>query len=185
VLALVPRVPTVTWGRDELAADEMWNSNSVVRWLLARSGIDPAARPQRDRSRASALARAWPRSRRVGGRVAPVGAARRRRAMAPVDLLLTAALVFAVNIMPAFGPPTWSVLVVLKLSFGIPAVPLVAVGAIAAAAGRYSLARGAWRVARGAWRVARGAWRVARGAWRVARGAWRCGGRLSPSVRRA
>ena len=42
VLALVPHVPTLIWGRDELAAGEMWNSNSVVCWLLARSGIDPA-----------------------------------------------------------------------------------------------------------------------------------------------
>jgi hypothetical protein len=28
------------WGRDELDAGEMWNSNSVVSWLLARSGFD-------------------------------------------------------------------------------------------------------------------------------------------------
>jgi hypothetical protein len=40
LLALVPQVPTPTWGRDELRAGEMWNSNSVVSWLLARSGID-------------------------------------------------------------------------------------------------------------------------------------------------
>lgn len=50
VLALVAGVPTPTWGRDELNAGEMWNSNSVVSWLLVRSGIDageialPAAR---------------------------------------------------------------------------------------------------------------------------------------------
>ena len=42
LLALVPEVPTPVWGRDELAAGEMWNSNSVVAWLLARSGIDAA-----------------------------------------------------------------------------------------------------------------------------------------------
>jgi hypothetical protein len=40
VLDLVPVVPTPTWGRDELHAGEMWNSNSVISWLLARSGID-------------------------------------------------------------------------------------------------------------------------------------------------
>ena len=28
------------WGRDELRAGEMWNSNSFIAWLLARSGID-------------------------------------------------------------------------------------------------------------------------------------------------
>jgi hypothetical protein len=40
VLDLVPRVPRPVWGRDELAAGDMWNSNSVIAWLLARSGID-------------------------------------------------------------------------------------------------------------------------------------------------
>jgi hypothetical protein len=40
LLELVPEVPALVWGRDELGAGEMWNSNSVVAWLLARSGID-------------------------------------------------------------------------------------------------------------------------------------------------
>lgn len=40
VLALVPSVPAATWGRDELRVGEMWNSNSLVSWLLARSGHD-------------------------------------------------------------------------------------------------------------------------------------------------
>lgn len=43
VLRLVPQLPALTWGRDELRAGEMWNSNSVVSWLLARSGHDPAS----------------------------------------------------------------------------------------------------------------------------------------------
>ncbi len=38
VLALVPQVPALTWGRDELGAGEMWNSNSLVAWLLAGTG---------------------------------------------------------------------------------------------------------------------------------------------------
>ena len=42
VLDLVPKLPTPVWGRDELGAGEMWNSNSVVSWLIARSGLDPA-----------------------------------------------------------------------------------------------------------------------------------------------
>jgi hypothetical protein len=42
VLELVPSVPTPVWGRDELGAGEMWNSNSVTAWLLARAGIDVA-----------------------------------------------------------------------------------------------------------------------------------------------
>jgi hypothetical protein len=46
LLELVPRVPTPLWGRDELAAGEMWNSNSVISWLIARSGLDvEAVRP--------------------------------------------------------------------------------------------------------------------------------------------
>jgi hypothetical protein len=40
LLELVPEVPTVVWGRDELRAGEMWNSNSVVSWLLARAGLN-------------------------------------------------------------------------------------------------------------------------------------------------
>jgi hypothetical protein len=36
----VPQVPTPVWGRDELRAGEMWNSNSVISWLIARSGLD-------------------------------------------------------------------------------------------------------------------------------------------------
>lgn len=40
VLQLVPAFPIVTWGRDELQAGEMWNSNSLISWLLARSGHD-------------------------------------------------------------------------------------------------------------------------------------------------
>lgn len=40
LLAAVPSVPAPTWGRDELRAGEMWNSNSVVAWLLVRAGID-------------------------------------------------------------------------------------------------------------------------------------------------
>jgi hypothetical protein len=40
LLDLVPIVPTPVWGRDELAAGEMWNSNSVTSWLLACSGVD-------------------------------------------------------------------------------------------------------------------------------------------------
>jgi hypothetical protein len=43
LLELVPAVPRPVWGRDELGLGEMWNSNSVVSWLLARSGIDVGA----------------------------------------------------------------------------------------------------------------------------------------------
>jgi hypothetical protein len=40
LLELALQVPTPVWGRDELGAGEMWNSNSVVAWLLARSGVE-------------------------------------------------------------------------------------------------------------------------------------------------
>jgi hypothetical protein len=40
VLDMVSRFPTATWGLDELRAGEMWNSNSLVAWLLAKSGLD-------------------------------------------------------------------------------------------------------------------------------------------------
>ena len=39
ILELLPSIPTPVWGRDELDAGEMWNSNSVVSWVLARSGV--------------------------------------------------------------------------------------------------------------------------------------------------
>jgi hypothetical protein len=43
VVDVVPRVPTPVWGRDELATGEMWNSNSVIAWVVARSGLDAAS----------------------------------------------------------------------------------------------------------------------------------------------
>jgi hypothetical protein len=47
LLDLVPRAPTPVWGRDELRAGEMWNSNSLISWLLARSGVDGEVAPPR------------------------------------------------------------------------------------------------------------------------------------------
>jgi hypothetical protein len=43
LLALVPAVPPLTWGRDEIAVGEMWNSNSLISWLLAGSEHDVGA----------------------------------------------------------------------------------------------------------------------------------------------
>ena len=45
LLELVPQVPTSVWGRDELGAGEMWNSNSTISWLLARSGLEVESIP--------------------------------------------------------------------------------------------------------------------------------------------
>lgn len=38
LLEILPSVPPLTWGRDELRTGEMWNSNSLISWLLARTG---------------------------------------------------------------------------------------------------------------------------------------------------
>jgi hypothetical protein len=43
VLELVGSVPAPVWGRDELGAGEMWNSNSIVSWTLGRAGVLEAA----------------------------------------------------------------------------------------------------------------------------------------------
>ena len=39
VLELTAQVPTPVWGRDELDAGEMWNSNSLTAWVIARCGL--------------------------------------------------------------------------------------------------------------------------------------------------
>jgi hypothetical protein len=43
LLELVPEVPTPVWGRDEARAGEMWNSNSLISWLIAGVGLDVGA----------------------------------------------------------------------------------------------------------------------------------------------
>ena len=40
LLGLVRQVPTPVWGRDELRTGEMWNSNSLISWLITRSSLD-------------------------------------------------------------------------------------------------------------------------------------------------
>lgn len=50
-------------------------------------------------------------------------------------------IVFAVNLLPAFGPPTWAMLVFARLRWqDIPPAALIAGGALAATAGRLVLA---------------------------------------------
>ena len=39
ILDLTSSVPMAVWGRDEQRAGEMWNSNSVISWLIVRSGL--------------------------------------------------------------------------------------------------------------------------------------------------
>lgn len=55
--------------------------------------------------------------------------------------LEVAMIIFAVNLLPAFGPPSWAVLALLLLNWHLDVVALVVVGAVAAGAGRYVLAR--------------------------------------------
>ena len=49
-------------------------------------------------------------------------------------------IVLGVNLMPAFGPPTWAILVLYSLNTNGPIAAVVVTGAIAAATGRYMLA---------------------------------------------
>jgi uncharacterized membrane protein YdjX (TVP38/TMEM64 family) len=59
-----------------------------------------------------------------------------------LDYLILFAIVLGINLMPAFGPPTWSVLVLYALNGDLKAVPLILVAALAAALGRFALAHG-------------------------------------------
>lgn len=55
------------------------------------------------------------------------------------NYLLLAAVVFGVNLLPAFAPPTWTVLVFFKITYDLPIVALVPLGALCAASGRMVL----------------------------------------------
>jgi hypothetical protein len=52
LLDLVPAVPLPIWGRDELNAGEMWNSNSVIAWLILTAELptDTLTPPPRGRA---------------------------------------------------------------------------------------------------------------------------------------
>ncbi|HEY5109763.1 MAG TPA: hypothetical protein VII96_09175 [Acidimicrobiales bacterium] len=59
-----------------------------------------------------------------------------------MQYLLLFAMVFGVNLLPAFGPPTWTLLVFARLTWHLEPVAIVLVGAVAAMSGRYVLAVG-------------------------------------------
>jgi membrane protein YqaA with SNARE-associated domain len=61
---------------------------------------------------------------------------------------LVAAAILGVNLLPAFGPPTWAVLVLFTLHGDYVEPVLVLVGAVAAAGGRLLLAHGTRRLRR-------------------------------------
>lgn len=52
------------------------------------------------------------------------------------------AVVLGINLLPAFGPPTWSVIVLFGINSDLPFMGLVLTGASAAALGRFILAHG-------------------------------------------
>lgn len=54
--------------------------------------------------------------------------------------LVLAGVVFGLNLLPAYGPPTWAVSVFFRLQSNLAAVPVVLIGALAAAGGRLVLA---------------------------------------------
>lgn len=58
------------------------------------------------------------------------------------EFLILFGVVYAINLLPAFGPPTWSVIVLFGLNTEMPVPGIVAVGALAAASGRFTLAHG-------------------------------------------
>jgi membrane protein YqaA with SNARE-associated domain len=64
-----------------------------------------------------------------------------------VTYVAVTAVVFAVNLLPALGPPTWAVLVLFRLHRHLDPVALVVLGAVAAASGRLVLAHVAARFA--------------------------------------
>jgi hypothetical protein len=70
LLDAVTRVPTPVWGRDELKAGEMWNSNSVAAWLIATAGLPTDLIQPPLRGRAPGWSAGLEVARR-GGRVAP------------------------------------------------------------------------------------------------------------------
>ena len=64
VLNLTREAPLATWGRDEQRTGEMWNSNSLVSWLLSEQR-------SRSRPRAATRSRTSPRLERRPGRRRP------------------------------------------------------------------------------------------------------------------
>ena len=56
------------------------------------------------------------------------------------QIAIVLGVVFAVNLMPVFGPPTWAVLVYFNFRYELPVPFLVLAGALASSAGRLLLA---------------------------------------------
>ena len=59
-----------------------------------------------------------------------------------IQLLLMFVLLIGVNMLPAFGPPTWTIIVFYSLNTALHPAEIIVTGALAAALGRYALAWG-------------------------------------------
>lgn len=57
-----------------------------------------------------------------------------------MEYLLAFGIIFGINLLPAFAPPTWTVLVFLELNYEFSPPALISTGLIAAASGRWLLA---------------------------------------------
>jgi hypothetical protein len=75
LLDLAASLPNLVWGRDELGTGELWNSNSAISWLLARSGLptDAIRPPAGGRAPGWAAGRVAARRWQSGGRSRPAG----------------------------------------------------------------------------------------------------------------
>lgn len=58
-----------------------------------------------------------------------------------LTLLLVWLIVLGINVVPAFMPPSWSVMAVFRITVGLPLLPLTVGGAAMSAVGRMGLAR--------------------------------------------
>ncbi|WEK43218.1 MAG: hypothetical protein P0Y64_18145 [Candidatus Sphingomonas colombiensis] len=58
------------------------------------------------------------------------------------SLVVLFLIVLSINLLPAFGPPTWSIILFYGLNSALPAPLIVVVSALAAASGRLLLANG-------------------------------------------
>jgi hypothetical protein len=90
LLDLVPQAPPLTWGCDELRTGDMWNSNSLIAWLLAGSGHDTStvAPPAGGRApgwQAGLVLAARQRAGRARHRARAAAAGDRRRAVHRAD----------------------------------------------------------------------------------------------------
>jgi hypothetical protein len=86
VFDLVPKVPALTWGRDESQAGEMWSCNSVTSWALTAAGLEPDAIAMPPRSRAPGWDAGVTVARRALAATCPGGPAERAKGPSHVGL---------------------------------------------------------------------------------------------------